>query len=104
MMPYRPISSKSTSLGSSMMSTVLLNARLWCGVARPCRLAWTCHWRYCGAKQLARSGADTSTFSLEDHADIGRGEQAEEPCRLHAHCRRRAGRPGTRAVAASGPA
>ena len=37
MMQYSPISSKSTSLGSSMMSTVLLKAKLWCGVDRPCR-------------------------------------------------------------------
>lgn len=38
MMNHRPMSSKSMSLGVSMMSTVLLNARLWCGVVRPCGL------------------------------------------------------------------
>ena len=33
------MSSKSMSVGRSMMSTVLLNARLWCGVVRPCARA-----------------------------------------------------------------
>ncbi len=35
-MRYRPSSSKSTQVGRSMISTVLLKARLWCGVVRPC--------------------------------------------------------------------
>jgi hypothetical protein len=76
MMPYRPISSKSTSLGSSMMSTVLLNARLWCGVARPCRAASTCGQCRCGGKQLARSLADTSETTHSRTAQLL--EEAEQ--------------------------
>ena len=104
MMPYSPISSKSTSLGSSMMSTVLLNARLWCGVARPCKTASTRRQCRPGGKQLARSVADTSSPDLEECADSESEERAEQACWLHTHCRRRAVRPGTRVAAASGPA